>query len=251
MAGIPGVKHTPFYQKKWFSELVGSVPPIIAVLIAAVVNYQDETKQNLGIAGIIAAIWLFLAGIVKIFQASKQDSEESLKYNFEGIKASLITLHELVSEMRGFSEDDKHNRRLRVTIHRVDPAGKANEEMEQLIPYIGGEGGEAGRKFSIRSGIIGKVLREKLPYRASRQNDDREAFIQELVTGWSYPEVEARKLSEDRKSWMAIPIVQKASNAAIAIIYLDSNERDFFDKEIVELVLASSKGIAKFIEERY
>ncbi|HSK71361.1 MAG TPA: hypothetical protein VK892_06675, partial [Pyrinomonadaceae bacterium] len=167
MAGIPGVKPTPFYQKKWFSELVGSVPPIIVVLIAAVVNLQDESRQVFGFAGVVAAIWLFLAGIVKILQASKQDSEEALKYNFEGIKASLITLHELVSEMRGFTEAERNNGQLRVTMHRVDSAGKPNEEMEQLIPYIGGEGGAAGRKFSIRSGIIGKVLREKKPYRAS------------------------------------------------------------------------------------
>lgn len=248
---IPGVKKTPFYQKKWFAELFGSVPPIVAVIITAIVNFQDETKRNLGIVGIIAAVWIFLAGIIKIFQASKQDSEESLKYNFEGIKASLVTLHELVSEMQNFNEADRNNGKFRVTMHRVDPSGKANEEMEQLIPYIGGEGGEAGRKFSIRSGIIGKVLREKLPYRASRQNDDREAFVQELVTAWSYPEAEARNLSEDRKSWMAIPILNKQTNVAIAIIYLDSNKKDFFNEEVIELVLASSKGIAKFIEERY
>ena len=67
-----------------------------------------------------------------------------------------------------------------MTIHRVVEAPKPNqaaEQLEQVLPYIGGQGKGAGRRFSIRSGIIGRAVRDAAPYTFIRQTDDYDAFI--------------------------------------------------------------------------
>ncbi len=179
MAGIPGIKSTRFYHKKWFAELLGSVPPIIAAIVAAVTNLLDATdsKKSLAYLGFGIAGWLFVAGLIKILQASKQDNEETRKYDYDGLKATLYVLHGGISRTLGFKESEIENGRLRVTIHRVD-----SDELEQLLPYIGGTGGASGRRFSIRSGIIGKAVREGKAVAATRENENYGAYVNELVS---------------------------------------------------------------------
>jgi hypothetical protein len=124
------------------------------------------------------------------------------------------------------------------------------EELEQLVDYVGSSSKGAGRKFSIRSGIIGRAVREKSPYAASRQSDDYEEYIHELVRDWAYTEEDARKLRSDRKSWMAVPIFG-LNHAVVGVVYLDSVEKDFFTKEVQQLTLNACAGIASYINERY
>jgi hypothetical protein len=128
-----------------------------------------------------------------------------------------------------------------------------SDPLEQLLPYIGGDGKPPGRRFSIRSGIIGKAVREKTPYASFRENDNHEAFIKELVANWSYTEHDARQVTSDRQAWMAIPIFGSPTSASgvVAVVYLDSDQRNFFSKQVQKLALHAASGIATYIDERY
>ncbi len=196
-------------------------------------------------------MWLVIASVVKVLHAYQQDQEEKRKQDYDGLLGALHVLYGNISILLNFVNSD--GGRLRVTMHRVVPpsiSDKDAEELEQLLPYIGGEGKGAGRKFSIRSGIIGKAAREKSPFAFSRQNDDHEAFIEELKSNWAYTEEDARKLKSDRKSWMAVPIFGE-NNAVVGVVYLDSNEKDFFNERVKEAVINSCSGVALYINERY
>ena len=73
---------------------------------------------------------------------------------------------------------------------------------------MGGAGNAAGRRFSIRSGIIGKAARQEVRCRRqARARRSTRDSSRELVRDWAYTEHDARKLSPDRHAWMAVPIV--------------------------------------------
>jgi hypothetical protein len=122
--------------------------------------------------------------------------------------------------------------------------------LEQLVPYIGGDGGKIGRTFSARSGIIGKAVREKKGMVGKRLNENHAKYIDELVSSWSYTREDARGLTEDRRSWLAIPIFH-TNRKVEAVVYLDSDEVDFFTDQIVTLVTNSCAGIASYCKERF
>lgn len=200
---------------------------------------------------VFGILWLAGSSILKVLHAFQQDQEQKQKQDYDGLLGALHVLYGCISRNLSFGEQDYG--RLRVTVHRVVPdtkPDKAPEQLEQLLPYVGGKGKEAGRKFSIRSGIIGKAVREKAAFAFSRQNDDHEAFIRELVSDWSYTEEDARSLTADRKSWMAVPIFGK-DDSVVGVVYLDSNEKNFFNKDVQTLVINACSGIASYITERY
>jgi hypothetical protein len=127
---------------------------------------------------------------------------------------------------------------------------KRPEELEQLIPYLGDSGGEVGRHFSVRSGIIGRAVREKAVLAATRTSDDYEAFVRELVVGWAFTDADARALRPDRKAWMAVPIFG-TKRTVIAVLFFDSSVADFFSAELQQVITNGSLGLTNFVEEAY
>lgn len=227
------------------------VPPVITGAVAAQANISDPGKRTLGwwLAG--AIVWLAVTSILKVLSAHTQDREEKRGQDYEGLLGAVHVLHSMVRSRMGHQNPNEG--RLRVTVHRVVPHEKKKgtaEELEQLLPYVGGRGSHPGRTFSIRSGIIGKAVREKAAFAASRQSDDYDTFIEELVRNWSYTEEDARALSPDRRSWMAVPVFGSKSSV-VAVVYLDSSEREFFGGEIRQLIVEACGGIAAYINETY
>jgi hypothetical protein len=125
LAGLPGLEKKPIYKRKWFAELLGSVPPVIGILITAIANLgeQDETRKKLSYVGFGAAIWLVLAGFIKVIQASQQDSEDKPEKKFDGLSAALHVVHAAVAQAMNFRPGDHENGKLRITVHRVVPDG--------------------------------------------------------------------------------------------------------------------------------
>lgn len=248
---IPGKKKPKLYEKKSVVEASAVIPPIITGVVAAAINIGDPTKRTLGWVLLAAVGWLAVASVVKVLHAYSQDRELARKDDYEGLLGAVHVLYGAISKAVGIT--DREHGRLRVTLHRVVPPpkrGDAAEELEQLLPYVGGSGSAPGRTFSIRSGIIGKAVREKSVFAAHRESDDYEKFLSELVRDWAYTEADARKLSPDRRSWMAVPILGSKS-AVVAVVFLDSNEKDFFTSDIRELVINCCAGIASYINEVY
>lgn len=248
MAKIPGKRKRAFYERKWVIEFLSSVPPIIAGGYAALM--ASKNPQTEGYAGylLFGILWLAVASVLKVVHARSQDAEVAQKDSHDGLAAAVRVLHAVVAKNTCIG--DECNGVLRITIHRVVPPLDRPEGLEQLIPYIGGDGGDAYRRFPVQSGIAGRVAREKTPYVYSRQTEDHEAFISVLIREWGFTEHHARTLKPDRRSWMAVPIFS-TNNVVVAIVYLDSNRAELFDDGVKALVLSSCAGIASYVSERY
>jgi len=252
MAIPPASTEQRFYEKKAPVEAISVVPPIIVGAVTAAVNILDPAKRTFGWILVGGIVWLALGSVAKVLHASAQDREQKQKLEHGGLRGALYVLHAAV--MAHVGRKSENDRVLRITVHRVVPPAKkgAPEELEQLVPYVGtgGGGADAGRTFSIRSGIIGKAVREKAPFAASRRTDDFELFIQELVREWAYTEHDARKLSPDRRAWMAVPIFGHKRDV-VAVVFLDSNDPEFFRPDVQTFVVEACEALATYIHEAY
>lgn len=253
MAIPPAITEQKFYEKKAPVEAISVVPPIIIAAVTAGVNISDPAKRTFGWVLVGGIVWLAVSSVAKILNASAQDREQKQKLEHGGLRGALYVLHAAV--MAHVGRKSENDRALRITVHRVVPPSKkrgAAEELEQLVPYVGAGGGgaDAGRTFSIRSGIIGKAVREKAPFAASRRTDDFELFIRELVSEWAYTEHDARKLSPDRRAWMAVPIFGHKRDV-VAVVYLDSNDPEFFRPDVQVFVIEACEALATYIYEAY
>ena len=141
---------------------------------------------------------------------------------------------------------------LRATFHRVVPPIDDAEYLEQIVPYIGGDGGGAGRRFSIRAGITGQAVRDRQPYTMERKSEDYEDYKRELVSEWHYTDGDVRSITSDRFSAMAIPVKARNGQDIVGVIYLDSKTRKFFAQESVRIAtLGACAGVVNYIGERY
>ncbi|HEY2847954.1 MAG TPA: GAF domain-containing protein [Pyrinomonadaceae bacterium] len=260
MAGIPEPKKKRFYHKSWFSEALGipgalitAIPTITLFIRRVFIEDQTVSRADMWLVyvGMFGVVLLITQGLSKLAAARWKDQHEEDEDRFDGFLSALHLIHSIVRHKAGFSRSSVN--RLRVTVQRIVPpekAGTSPEELEQVLDYIGGKGGGKGRRFSIRSGITGKAAREGEVLIGSRNNDNHEAYIQELMSVWNYTEEDAKKLSSGRNSWMAVPIKYKGHEIT-GVVYLDSNEKEFFNGEIRELVVWACGGLAVFIDERY
>jgi len=260
MPGIPEPKRKRFYHKAWFSEalaipgaLITAIPTITLFIRRVFIADASVSISDLWLAciGMFGVLLLIVQGLSKVAQARWKDIREEDEEKFDGLNAALHIIHSLVRHKAAFGRKDAD--RLRVTIHRILPPktkSASPEQFLQLLDYVGGGGGGKGRTFSIRSGITGKAAREGDVLIGSRNNDDHEAFIKELISVWAYTEEDAKRLAIGRNSWMAVPIKYKGREIT-GIVYLDSNEKGFFTEEIAELAVWACGGLAVFIDERY
>lgn len=245
---IPGLDKASWARKKWFVELVSTAPPIIAAIVLAVRTW--ETDLELGITLAVGAVWLVLASALKVAHAREQDKDAALRQDHDGLLAAINVLQATTCQVCKLTAGGALDPSLRVTIHRVVPPLDRPEMIEQIVPYVGGKGGGAGRKFSIRSGITGAAIRNKSVYTSSRVSTDEEAYVTELMAEWSYTEHDARAVSKDRHSSMAVPLSN--GQQVVGVVYLDSDKRDLFAKaEIQEAIIVACSGINRYVDERY
>jgi hypothetical protein len=141
---------------------------------------------------------------------------------------------------------------VRLTVYSVvfDRQRREPMELEQMIDYVGGSGGPAGRRVSVRTGIIGVCARMSSLVTAERTSDEITAFRQEMVRGWGYTQDEARQLSADRWSFLACPITEAEDGPVIAVAYLDSQTRNLFDASGVQESIIQQCGVLAQIIRR-
>lgn len=251
MGNIPGPQKERFYERKYIVELIAVLPPLVTAAVGALVSLGDPAKRTLGWWLVSAAVWLTLASLVKVLHAAAQDRERKRVREYDGLRGSLWVLYETTRRAAGVEKAGDGS--LRVTIHRVVLPRKnaaAAEELEQLLPYVGGTGGPARRTFSIRSGVIGLAVREKVPLTARRKSTEHSDFVRELVHDWAYTEKEARLITADRQAWMAVPIFS-GQGAVVAVVALDSSIQGFFTRPVQRIVGNACGGIAAYIAEAY
>lgn len=251
MRRIPGRRRTRFYEKRHVVEGVSVVPPLVTAVCAAAANLGNAATHPVGWALLAGAGWLSVSSVVKVLHAGAQERERRRAEDYEGLLGALCVLHGIIRRVLDLPEQP--DGLLRVTIHRVVPhpvPGRAPEELEQLVPYVGGGGGGAGRRFSVRSGIVGKAVRQRKIIASSREYVHYELYLAGLIELYSYTEADARALTRDRQAWMAVPLLA-GDDEALAVVYLDSCQCEFFNPQVQQIVLGACAGIAAFTEEVY
>lgn len=271
---IHGLRKRAFYEHKWLVEAIAAGPPFV---IAAYAAFKAQAASNAAATAAAAAdatgtasvagssgseagslilgsvcLWLLVASIFKVLAAKAQDKKEDLARGHDGLLAALRVMHSVVARFGKLTTPDLE-KSLRVTFHRVVPPLESSEYIEHIVPYVGGNGSESGpgRKFSIRSGITGCAIREKAVFVMSRQSEKYEDYVSELVRDWSYTEPDAKKMTSDRFSAMAVPVRGRGQDV-LGVVYLDSSSKDFFSSdEMQQTVVAACVGIANYIGDRY
>jgi hypothetical protein len=229
----------------------------IAVIGGWVTSYGLWLGQRHWSAGVLACatVITLILGLLRTWVTlSKQIAERSQASDLE---ASLHTLHAILVHMPQQTTIEFGSGvpppSLRITIHRLVKEG---EQLEQVVDYVGDNRrrkNTAGRHFSATSGIIGKAVREREPQVGRRVSDDREKFVKELILNWGYTDKQARSISHDSRSWMAIPLFDPDDEAGpvMGVLFLDSVEGDFFNALRQELAKSACIGIARFVQTRY
>lgn len=246
---IKGKKTPKLLEKKQIVEAVANIPPIATTGVSAWLTYRSYRWTGIGLA--IAALWLVVSWVMKFFNARAQDQEKRNEVSYDGFEGAIYALYATLSAHLKIPPGD--DGKLRITMKRVVfPSNDEHEPeyLEQMLPYIGGKGGDAGRRFSIRSGLSGRVALGGQPLVAKRKGNGPDGFIKEMTNNWHYTEREAKALTQDRQSWMAIPIIG-SNKKVIAVVYLDSNERELFSPLVQKIAINACNGVALYIKERY
>lgn len=248
---IPGTKAQTWLKKKWLVETISSVPPVLVAAVAAYRLWIDGATQTLGYWSAGAAVWLAGGSIVKVLHAKEQDKDAAAKQDHDGLRAALWVLHATAGHACGI-DPGRTSQVLRVTFHRVVPPVENAQEIEQIVPYVGGAGNGSGRKFSIRSGITGRCIRTKQPLILHRDDNDVRVYRHALTDQWAYTEHDAAKVAEDRFSLMAVPVLDSSSQHALGVIYVDGTEKDMFvDDAVQSILIEACGGVTRYVSERY
>ena len=250
---IKGLTKHRIWSKKLSIEFVSSVPPLIAAIVAIVNRYP--VFDLLFWLLVFGAIWLLLAGCLKMHKAHEEDQKHVEDNSHTGITACLHVLHAVI-EHQGkieFSQASAEDFDLRVTFHRVVEPLDDPKELEQLVAYIGGSGGGEGRKLNLQSGITGQAVRVNNVFVMDRDVEDVDEYREILINEWHYRRSEAEKLTPDRFSAIAVPITSVVDeDLVLGVLYMDTKMQNFFNKvKLQECVVNSCAGLSRYIGERY
>jgi hypothetical protein len=244
---IHGKKTAHFYDSKWFVELFASGPPAVAGAAAAYKAYEADPSGTVWLFLAGGLIWLVLAQIGKVVLAYRQERKDDEQRSHDGLNAALKVLYAVVIDALGPDDLD-----LRATFHRVVPPLSDPEKLEQIVPYVGGNGDGENRTFPIYAGITGAAVRKNEILIMDRQSQGEVEYKKELVAEWNYTESGARKMTMDRFSAIAIPVSDKTGKQVLGVIYMDAKRKNCFSsKDVQKLVVAASGGITQYVGERY
>ena len=150
----------------------------------------------------------------------KAAKREAMRLSVDPLDAALDALHSVIVSDRA---SGKHG--LRVCLWEPD----GNGNLRQLTEYAGAPPKNyRGRLSPVTCGIIGLVYRTKLAVVKVAQRSQRTdvSFVDQMMNEFGYPEEAARELRSDRQAWAAIAIGDP--DAPLAVLYLDSRQREFF-----------------------
>lgn len=262
---IPGVRKPGLLLRKFLPEAVSALGALAASGVTTWRLALDPNLRNLAWTAGLSTALVAIGGAIRVRQALKEDGDEARQHDHEGLLGAVHVMHAVLSGVVGIGPGASDT--LRITVHRVVPvernraqarsrAGRSNgpEEIEQLLPYTGGSGGEAGRRFSIRSGVTGRAVRtgrvQDFHLAAGTDAD----FVDEMVE-LGFTREDAATLSRGRNSYLAIPVHRRdkpnQADGVIAVIYLDSNRVNAFTDTVIGVALTAATGFFHYFNERY
>lgn len=249
------VTSRPWYRRKSTRAWTAGA----TALISAAIAIAQAVSVGIGVlfwAIVVVLLVAFFELVVTLLSARDEDAAEVQHHSPDGLRGCL---HVLYMVLKLQYEQDPSNQTseiafddLRVTIHKVvHENDEADSYLEQVTEYVGGGGGEVGRRLPIQTGLIGKVARSSKPLRAYNQAANSPAWRQELVEDWGFTEEQATQVRDDRRTYVGVPIKERKRNTTIGVVFVDSKFADFNSLERERLIIEASAGISEYIEERY
>ncbi len=116
---------------------------------------------------------------------------------------------------------------VRCTLYAPDRKG---EYLTQITNYIPSGIKASSRKLMRSQGIVGKAFTRKAYWVAILESDvykDPQAFRKHMIEEYGFSEEHAHKLTADRRSYLAAPIINK-NNDVLGVLYCDSFDPEAF-----------------------
>lgn len=215
------------------------------ILAGAMKVVPDAMRNDWSVTTTLAAAGSFVALVGAAIGTFKAHAEDSLQADpqdeLRPFYAFTFTLHRVLLEhyRKTTGKDDGGSKDfLRITIHGVE-----DDQLTMALEYVGGDGGKSGRKFSARTGVIGKAVLQKSSIFAARKSESEADFRRELVDDYNCTQQEAHEYRADRRSWGAVPIM--VDDIVVAVVFLDSSSADFFASNR-EIIQAACAGLAAY-----
>ncbi|WP_437319752.1 hypothetical protein [Sorangium sp. So ce385] len=212
-------------------------------------NWPGETPPtNTFIGAAVSALAVFITTIICLNGARHKDKKQADHESPKDLTACLHVMYSVLKNVGKIGDSEAERQTLRITVYNV-----VGDELVQCVHYVGGDGGEPGRKVSLRAGVIGRAAITGRPTKGELVNTDGDKFIEEMTHKWHFKREEAETLSMTRREWLAIPIKggkRGGASKVIAVVYLDSSKRKFFNKRIETIATAACSGLTSYIEKR-
>jgi hypothetical protein len=239
---FPGVSRTPWYAREFVPAFLTFVASIVTILVALL---NASTSRWFGLmvaAGLVSAV----VSALKIAQARHKDDKQNALESPSDLVGSLLTLYHVVKKQRRIGDTEADLKRLRLTIYNVD-----GEHLKQCVDYVGGNGGNKTRhKLSLRTGVVGRAAMTGKVVVEQRRSNDHASFIHELIERYHFIREEAEQVDHERRAWMAVPILN-ANQRPIAVVYLDSVDPGFFNKQTQGTIIGACAGLADYVRLRH
>lgn len=241
--GIPpkGSCVVKFFKDPFIYEVILALAAMAAAFLAAE-NLKEDAKIDKKWIILVAAAVCFLS-VIKSSLSFIDRRKSKSTHELEGC------LHALHSVLVGASKTT-----VRVTIYVPVKRFGGDEELEQIINYVGGVSKyKAGRRISCLTGVAGLAYRTGEMKVVERKSTDYESFVKELVGEWGFTDQQAREVNPATYSWLAMPLVQliNGKDRVDGVVFIDSQDKTFFTAEKKEIILYAAIGIARFIGIKY
>jgi len=137
----------------------------------------------------------------------------------------------------------------RVTLHRIVEF-QDDVFFQQISRYAGTQrGGAVGRVISINAGLVGLVCQYGAPLIVKRESD-----FDQLWKDVKLEEAGARGVQPPVMSMLACPFFapmkKGESRSVLAVLFMDSEEKEFFDQSILRLIYSACVGFVRDIDEK-
>lgn len=262
---IPGVRKPGLFLRKSPVEALATLAALLGSSVTTWRLAMDPKLLSLAFTAGFSTFFVALGGAIRIRQALAEDGDEARQHDHEGLRGAVHVLHSVLGNTMAIDEGSGET--LRIAVHRVVPAKRplgarrgGNQspaspvEIEQLVPYVGGPGGQAGRIFSTRAGVTGRSVRHGKLARMHLRSDQEGEFIAQMIDSGFTPS-DAATLTRGRLSYLAIPIFggdkTKGADGVIAVIFLDTNRANAFTDDVAAVAVTAATGFFNYFNERY
>ena len=253
---LPTPEKPRWYATELATTLFASLPTLLTAIGGIAQGLREQTRGFIQL-GVVVLIALVVGTTFKALQSRRKDQREAAAKSPGDLAAALHTLHSSIVAMRGLPYEDAVIEKLRVTIFRVE---EDDDEVVQIVPFVGGGSGGEGTRASARSGIVGRAVLRGRPAAMIRDGsfDD---YVQMLVEEYAMHARAARALAADRFAFLAVPLRRRGTSPVVGVVYMDSSDATFFSDPasprgdiydpFVWTVVTACAGLSLYTELRY